>query len=167
MKLDSFQVRCFRNVLDSTPIAVDKGGHLPGRQERVRQDGAVAGAGAGEPPYNEPFDDQRDYPRWRLVAPARSTRPHRSRRPSTSTPTIARAVEAVWGPGVLVGETFGYARTYGGGRRLDVALNEPEAVRNLLGRLDSLVARFLVIVLRTLGRRVSGSGLVGDRVRSP
>lgn len=141
MKLVSFRVSRFRNVLDSTEVSVQPDVTcLVGKNESGKT-AMLAALYRLNPVYAARFDIQDDYPRWRLV-------PDRRKKVVDSTsPVIATfelqaadvtAVEEELGTGVLTGRVFKAIREYGRPETLlhfnlvDSDIEQPSALRHLL-----------------------------------
>lgn len=109
MRLVAFQVRTFRNVIDSGGVAVDpQVTCLVGKNESGKSTLLEALQRTNPTDTGAVFKEQRDYPRW-LLAAARRSRTVGDSRPITCWYALDEvdlaAVEAKLGPGVVTTET--------------------------------------------------------------
>jgi len=116
MRLVSFRVKRFRNVLDSSDVSVQPDVTcLVGKNESGKT-AMLAALYRLNPVYLARFDIQDDYPRWRLV-PDRRKKLVDDTSPVTATFELQEAdvesVEEVIGAGALKGRTFTATREYG------------------------------------------------------
>lgn len=116
MRLASFQVKTYRNILDSTEVAVQNDVTcLVGKNESGKT-AVLEALYRLNPVYGEEFAVQDDYPRWRLVADRRK-KVIDDAQPITATFDLdsadIEAVEAVLGEGSLKARTFKTTREYG------------------------------------------------------
>lgn len=141
MRLIEFTVKKFRNILNSTPIAVEQDVTcLVGKNESGKT-ATLQALYRLNPVYAEPFVVSDDYPRWQLVPDRRAnvidtTAPISAR--LELEPADVKAVADVFGSDVLTSTEVTVERQYGNPSitywsSLDV--NERKAVENILDRL--------------------------------
>src|SRR6266513_2366884 len=103
MRLTAVQVRRFRNILDSNPIAVqDDVTCMVGKNESGKT-AILEALYRLKPIYPETFHDIDDYPRWLLADHRRSgdiERTHPVEATFELEPADVEAIEAVAGPGL-------------------------------------------------------------------
>lgn len=142
MHLASFQVRNFRNILDSGLIEVDPAVTcLVGKNESGKS-ALLEALYLLNPVYKESFDVDEQYPRWRKAQDKRSRDINQSRPIQANfelSDDDVAAVEAVVGPGVLTKNTISVARKYAGGRVWVVPTDEAAAVKNAISAMPTTV----------------------------
>lgn len=131
MRLASFHVNMFRNVLDSTEVQVEEDVTcLVGKNESGKT-AMLEALYRLNPVYSERFKVQENYPRWRLVQDRRKKAIDEAR-PITATfdlqPEDVAAVEALLGPGALNTRRFQVVRTYGAPDSLLAILLDNDAI---------------------------------------
>jgi len=139
MRLTSFHVQHFRNVLDSTLVEVEADiTCLVGKNESGKT-AMLQALYRLQPVYGEKFDSARQYPRWRQVADRRKGNIDDAR-PITATFQLEAAdksaVDSVVGTDALIGDTVTIHRTYAGGPYLEFEFDEARAVANVGEQLD-------------------------------
>ncbi|MDE0117738.1 MAG: AAA family ATPase [bacterium] len=104
MKLVSFQVRTFRNIVDSGEIEVDDDVTCLVGKNEAGKSALLEALYLLNPSYDEAFDVDEQYPKWLLVQDRRQGDPNQ-RVPITATFELgsseSEALEHVVGPGVL------------------------------------------------------------------
>ncbi|NLA37187.1 MAG: ATP-binding protein, partial [Actinobacteria bacterium] len=135
MKLTSFRVRRYKNVLDSTEVSVESDvTTLVGMNESGKST-MLDALYRLNPVYDDAFVERDDYPRWRWK------RDGRKEDLSAVTPIEATfaldevdsdALRAALGDGVAVQETVTIGRRYNGTYWLRVAVDEPRFMKNVL-----------------------------------
>ena len=143
MRLRSFQVKKFRNVVDSGEIAVeDQVTCLVGKNEAGKS-ALLEALYLLNPAYDHTFNVEEQYPRW-LAAKDR-----RSGELNDASPISVRLeledhewdeVIETLGSGVLTSRVLKVSKRYGGGRNWTVEWSEEPAVKNLLGEFPTSVA---------------------------
>lgn len=139
MRLASFRVRKFRNIIDSGVVAVDDlVTCLVGMNESGKT--AILSALHRLNPVGEAiFSEQQDYPRW-LLSKDRRNDVIKDAVPIEATFALDdddhQAIQKVLGAGVMDSETVKLSRNYEGRLQWIFARNERQAVSNLLGRVE-------------------------------
>ena len=136
MKLVSFRVERFRNVLDSTEVAVeDDVTTLVGMNESGKST-MLDALYKLNPVYGDKFSERDDYPRWRWK------RDGRKEDLSKLSPIAAsfeldeadeRALESALGKDVVIGNIVRLSRRYDGALVIDITVDENQFLNNILG----------------------------------
>lgn len=136
MKLVSFRVERFRNVLDSTEVAVeDDVTTLVGMNESGKST-MLDALYKLNPVYGDKFSERDDYPRWRWK------RDGRKEELSKLSPIAAsfeldeadeNALEAALGKDVVVGNMVRLSRRYDGVLEIGITVDEKQFLSNILG----------------------------------
>ena len=135
MRLRSFQVKKFRNIVDSGEVAVEgQVTCLVGKNEAGKS-ALLEALYLFNPAYDETFNVEAQYPRWLAVADRRSgdlkdVAPI-SVRLELEDHEWDEVIET-FGTGVLTSRDLQVTKRYGGGRNWIVEYSEEAAVRNLL-----------------------------------
>jgi predicted ATPase len=140
MKLLSFRVSKFRNIVDSGEVKVDsKVSCLVGKNEAGKS-GLIEALYLFNPAYGEKFQVDEQYPRWLLVQD-RKLGDLKKQTPIAATFAIDSAdrdaVNEQLGPGVLDGDKISVRRRYGGGSVWDITWSEQRAISALVKSLPS------------------------------
>ena len=149
MRLQSFEIHRYRNVLESGVVAVEPDVTCLVGKNEAGKSAILSALRELNPPGGCDFNLAEDYPRWRLIADRRVGE-LRDVAPVRATFVLdgedREAVEALVGPGVLGGEEIVLERSYDGLRTLQQPdIDEETAVSNLLERQEtSLAARGIV-----------------------
>lgn len=137
MRLQSFEVQRFRNILDSGPIPVDD--HvtcLVGKNESGKT-AALHALYRLNPASPATFDVQADYPRWRLKPDQRAGEELEDIDAVTATfrldETELAAVQDQLGDGVLRSTEVQFARDYAGRLTFSADIDEPALVEAVIG----------------------------------
>lgn len=143
MKLSSFQVKKFRNIVDSKVINIDSlVTCLVGKNEAGKS-ALIEALYLFNPAYDDEFNVDEQYPRW-LVVQDRKAKKLEDETPITVTlelePEDKLVVSDVLGEGVLKGDKITVAKKYGGGTVWTLEWNEKNAVNNLIKRLPKTIA---------------------------
>lgn len=143
MRLRSFQVEKFRNVVDSGEIVVEERVTCLVGKNEAGKSALLEALYLLNPAYNDTFNVEEQYPRW-LAAKDR-----RSGDLNDVSPISVRleledhewdeVVEAL-GSGVLTSRDLKVSKRYSGGRNWIVEWSEEAAVKNMLGEFPTLVA---------------------------
>ena len=153
MKLLRFQVRKFRNIIDSGPVAVEEGVTCLVGMNEAGKTAVLTALNRLNPADATTFNHHDDYPRWLLITDRRAGAIGATS-PIEATFTLdaddQAAVENVLGPGVVsAGDEIVVKRTYGdAGRKWDVPSIAGAAVANLIAAAD--VAHDLAETLRSV-----------------
>jgi len=135
MKLTSFRVRRYKNVLDSTEVSVESGvTTLVGMNESGKST-LLDALYRLNPVYGDTFVERDDYPRWRwkrdgrkedlsLVTPIEAT--------FTLDDDDVAALQNALGKGVVTDKTVTVGRRYNGGYWLRVPVDEVRFMKNVL-----------------------------------
>ncbi len=145
MKLVSFQVRTFRNVVDSGEIEVDDDVICLVGKNEAGKSALLEALYLLNPSYGEVFDVDDQYPKWLLVQDRRQGDPSQ-RVPITATFELSssdsEALECIVGPGVLTGNQVRIERAYNGALSWDFSTDETAAVQALVSQFpDQLKAQ--------------------------
>lgn len=135
MRLKSFQVRRYRNVLDSTEVTVQEDvTTLVGMNESGKS-AMLDALYRLNPVYDDTFSERDNYPRWRWKRDGRKE-DLAALSPIEATFTLSdedrHALEEVLGTGVVAAASVTAGRTYGGTLWVKVAVNERALVASLL-----------------------------------
>ncbi len=134
MKLDSFRVRKFRNVVDSGDIRVDEDVTCLVGKNEAGKSGLLEALYYFNPAYDEGFNVNEHYPRWLVVSDRRRENLEEVK-PIAVTLSLdddeIAAVEAIVGEGVLSATTFEVTKNYSGKRTWSLNCNESRLVKNL------------------------------------
>jgi predicted ATPase len=138
MQLREFRVEKYRNILDSSPIAVEKDVTcLVGKNESGKTN-LLEALYRLNPVSGEKFQLAEQYPRWRLNADRKSGETDQAI-PVAATFELEEsdreAIENLTGPGVLVEDTATFMRDYDDQLHVECGINETQAVANVLGTL--------------------------------
>ncbi len=175
MKLKSFRVRKFRNIVDSGDIQVDDlVTCLVGKNEAGKS-GILEALYLFNPAYGESFSTDEHYPRWLVVQDRKAgnlaeTTPI-SVELALESEDIAE-IESALGQGVISEPTFRVEKKYNGERTWSLARDENQAVKNVvtafpaslhsaLNDIDSLAS--LAAKLESL-REVDASSIDGNDI---
>jgi len=137
MKLVSFRVTKFRNVVDSGEIAVDPEVTCFVGKNEAGKSGLLEALYLSNPAYGEKFDADEQYPRW-LVVKDRKAGDLAEHAPIEVKyelePGDIAAVEEVLGSGVVTGPSLAISRLYSDGGVWTFSWNEKAAVQNLVAQ---------------------------------
>ena len=144
MKLKSFRVTKFRNIVDSGEITADPAVTCLVGKNEAGKSGLLEALYLFNPAYDESFNIQEQYPRW-LMAKDRRTSQLEEHSPINVTFSLdeedAAAIAEVLGQGVWSPCHITLSRTYSGTLKWpDVQFPEQRAVEALKGRFASSVA---------------------------
>ncbi len=139
MRLVSFAVRRFRNVLDSTEIDVDPDVTcLVGKNESGKT-ALLQALWRAKPHVSTSFSSLEDYPRWRLNADRKAGEVD-SAAPIQVTFELddddVKLVESLVMPGILINRTFTVQKRYNGTDLVTLLLNEQMVVNDLITRCE-------------------------------
>ncbi|ACZ37667.1 ATP-dependent nuclease [Sphaerobacter thermophilus] len=139
MRLTSFRVQYFRNIIDSTTVEVQPDiTCLVGKNESGKS-ALLEALYMLNPAYPAAFDQSEHYPRW-IWADDRKRGVVDAVVPITASFELEqddlRAVEDRFGPEVLSGSTFEVSKTYSGAVVAKCHANEQAIVTNTLNRLN-------------------------------
>ena len=143
MRLKSFQVEKFRNVVDSGEVAVEKQVTCLVGKNEAGKSALLEALHLFNPAYGEGFSVDDQYPRW-LAA-----RDRRAGDLSEAVPIAVRLeledhemaeVEDTLGPGVLTSPKIKVSKRYNGGTLWNLDWSQEAAVANLLAEFPSSVA---------------------------
>ncbi len=134
MKLESFRVRKFRNVVDSGDIRVDENVTCLVGKNEAGKSGILEALYYFNPAYEEEFNVEEHYPRW-LVVQDRRNESLEEVKPIAVTLSLDEdeiaAVELIVGENVLSSTTFEVAKNYSGKRTWSLHCDEGQLVKNL------------------------------------
>ena len=135
MKLNSFHVKKFRNIVDSGPISVDGAvTALVGKNEAGKS-AILEALYLFNPAYDEKFDVEEQYPRW-LVVRDRKAGALKDYAPVSVTFTLdtddKASVSEVFGDGVIINDILTIERKYGNGTTWSFKWSEKAAVKNIV-----------------------------------
>jgi predicted ATPase len=143
MKLKSFRVRKFRNIVDSGEIQVDPDVTCFVGKNEAGKSGLLEALYLLNPAYGEKLDASEQYPRW-LVAGDRRAGELGDHYPIAATFELEDAdLEAVidqLGEGVLTDTTLTISRRYGGPTKWWLNRDEEAAIQNVISDLPTEVA---------------------------
>lgn len=147
MKLVSFRVTKFRNIVDSGEIAVDPQVTCFVGKNEAGKSGLLEALYLLYPAYDDDFDFSDQYPRW-LAAGDRKKGDLTQHAPIQATFELddedLEAVVDVLGDGVITGKTVTIVRRYDNTRLITMSRDEAAAIRNLVAGLGGDVARHCV-----------------------
>ena len=143
MRLRSFQVKKFRNVVDSGEIAVEEQVTCLVGKNEAGKSALLEALYLLNPAYDETFNVEEQYPRWLAVEDRR-----RGDLNDVSPISVRLELEdhewdevvETLGAGVLTSRDLKVSKSYGGGRNWAVEWSEEPAVKNLLGEFPTSVA---------------------------
>lgn len=143
MKLESFRVQKFRNIVDSGWVRVDDlVTCLVGKNEAGKS-GLLEALYYFNPAYDEGFNVEEHYPRWLVVADRRKGKLEDAT-PIQVTVSLEHddleAINSLVGEGVLSSESFEVSKSYSGKRTWGLNCNESQLVKNLCGEFDSALS---------------------------
>ena len=165
MRLRSFQVKKFRNVVDSGEVAVEEQVTCLVGKNEAGKSALLEALYLFNPAYNDEFNVEDQYPRW-LNAKDRRTGDL-----SEATPIAVEfeledhetaEVQDTLGAGVLTSHSIKVSRRYGGSTDWSLEWSEKAAVANLLAEFPSAVADVLNGDDTVDGLRESLDALVPD-----
>lgn len=135
MKISSFRVKKFRNIVDSGDIKVDSlVTCLVGKNEAGKS-GLLEALYLFNPAYDDSFDVNDQYPRW-LVVQDRRKGGLDEQMPISVTFILEEddvsAVHDVFGDGVIIGKYLTVGKKYAGGTTWGFDWSEEVAIRNLV-----------------------------------
>lgn len=167
MKLISFQVRVFRNVIDSGPIAVLDNTCLVGKNEAGKS-AIIEALHRLNPAKPVPLDLLDEYPRWLKKAHEISGEIEKAV-PITATfalsPDEVSELETRFGS-VLQRNEIEVSRKYTGDFKLDVPLKLEEYVRDFVANYAPEVIRPLLATIKTTSDLSKGLGQIAARTSS-
>lgn len=135
MKIASFRVRKFRNIIDSGAIKVDSSVTCLVGKNEAGKSGILEALYLFNPAYNEKFNVEDQYPRW-LVVQDRKEGALADQTPISVTfniePSDKLVVSTALGDGVLTGDSITVRRMYGNGMIWSINWNEKTAIKNLI-----------------------------------
>jgi len=146
MKLSSFQVKKFRNIVDSGPIKVDASvTSLVGKNEAGKS-AILEALYLFNPAYDKKFNVEEQYPRW-LVVKDRKAGALTDHAPIIVTFNLEKSdkdtVSEVLGEGVLIGDNLTIKQKYGNGATWAFEWNEKAAIDNLKEEFPETIASLL------------------------
>ena len=160
MKIQSFRVTKFRNVVDSGEIEVDpKVTCLVGKNEAGKS-GLLEALYRLNPAYSDGFDLDDQYPRWLLVQDRKAGN-IQQHRPITAKFTLDSddkdSVTAILGEDALAGDTITVSRSYNGQSYWGIPANDKAVTRTLIGRFPETLWPLFedVVDFSELQRRLS------------
>lgn len=171
MKLVSFQVFSFRNIVDSGNIRVDPSVTCLVGKNEAGKSALLEALYLFNPAYNESFNVEEQYPRW-LLAEHRRSGGLQEQAPIRVTFSLSRedirAVSSAVGEGVLTSDQVTITRKYGGEALWKFDWSEPTAINNLVAEFPVKV-RHLLTNTDTLDgvRAVLSEATPGDDGPSP
>lgn len=140
MKLTTFRIRMFRNIIDSGEIAVDDAVTCLVGMNESGKTAVLSALHRLNPVDDVSFDEQRDYPRW-LLAKARREKTIGDAVPVEATFILdseeLALLEDAMGPGVVADSMVTVSRRYNvDNRQWSIRPDAKRAVANLLERAD-------------------------------
>jgi predicted ATP-dependent endonuclease of OLD family len=146
MKLNSFHVKKFRNIVDSGPISVDGAvTALVGKNEAGKS-AILEALYLFNPAYDEKFDVEEQYPRW-LVVKDRKAGALKDYAPISVTFTLdtddKASVSEVFGEGVITNDILTIERKYGNGTTWSFKWSEKAAIINLLKKFPKKIVSLM------------------------
>lgn len=146
MKIESFQVKKFRNIVDSGQIKVDDSvTALVGKNEAGKS-AILEALYLFNPAYGEIFDVEDQYPRWLVVRDRKAgdLKDHTPISVTFSLDTDDKAsVSEVFGDGVITGHNLTIDCKYGGSTIWSFKWNEKAAIKNLLNKFPKVIVTLL------------------------
>lgn len=134
MKLQSFRVKKFRNVVDSGEILVDEMVTCLVGKNEAGKSGILEALYYFNPSYDEAFNVDEHYPRWLVVSDRRKGELN-EQIPISVTLSLENEdieeIEKTVGPGVLTTYEFSVSKNYAGERTWSVSCNEKQLVTNI------------------------------------
>ena len=135
MKLESFRVTCYKNVLDSTEVSVEPEVTVLVGVNESGKSTMLDALYRLNPVYNDQFVERDDYPRWRWK------RDGRKEDLSQVTPIEAKftleekdteELNNILGEGVVSQNSVTVGRRYDGKLWLDISIDESRVLKNVL-----------------------------------
>ncbi|XHC26511.1 MAG: AAA family ATPase [Phycisphaerales bacterium] len=149
MKLLSFHVRKFRNIVDSGEVTVDADVTCLVGKNEAGKSGLLEALYMLNPAYGEEFNVRDQYPRW-LAAKDRRAGDLEEVSPIAATFALSEddrfAVENVLGKGILTGNRLTIHKKYSGNSTWSFGWNEGAAVQNLVADMPAGVQEQLADV---------------------
>jgi predicted ATPase len=146
MRLLSFRVTKFRNIVDSGVIEVDQSVTCLVGKNEAGKSALIEALYHFSPAYGERFDVEDQYPRW-LVVRDRKAGDLNAHIPITVEfslePEDKAAVNDLLGTGTVKGDVIRVGRNYGGGERWVLDWSEKAAAANLMGAIPAAIASLL------------------------
>ena len=144
MKIISFQVKTFRNIVDSNPIKVDPSVTCMVGKNEAGKSALLEALYLLNPAYGEKFNHDEQYPRW-LIARDRKAGDLSKHSPIKATFNLdakdIAAVVDVLGEGVLADKTLTIKRNYGNERVWEFKYDGTKAIQNLIAGFPSTIAQ--------------------------
>ncbi len=146
MKIIEFQVRNFRNIVDSNLISLESDVTcLVGKNESGKS-ALLEALYLLNPSYHEDFNINEQYPRWLLTQDRRSDgiseRALVTANLQLEKPELA-AIEEVLGPKIIIDEKVTASRHYNGGILWGIECDENAAIQNAIRDMPAVVAKHL------------------------
>lgn len=142
MKIISFRVKTFRNIVDSNLIKVDPSVTCIVGKNEAGKSAMLEALYLFNPAYEDKFNPNEQYPRW-LVVQDRKVGDLSTHSPIEVTfeldPEDIDDVSYYFGEGVLPGKTLTIERSYGNERTWHFKCDEPRAIQNLIENFPSSI----------------------------
>jgi predicted ATPase len=146
MRLTSFRVETFRNIIDSGHTTVDPGVTCLVGKNEAGKSAMLEALYLANPAYEDDFDVEDQYPRWLKVQDRREG-DITKRCPITMELELdavdLASVEDVLGPGVLTSDLVSVARRYNGGTVWTIQHDETAAVKSMVAAMPPTVSPHL------------------------
>lgn len=148
MRLVSFEVHKFRNIVDSGRVDVQPDVTCLVGKNEAGKTAMIQALYRLRPARAASFSVQDDYPRWQLI-PDRKTGDPEKAVPITATFALdaddVSGIEKLTGPGVLKSKEITFSRRYDGYTVVHVTVDDKQAVTNLLKDYDLSAAANAVV----------------------
>lgn len=167
MKMTSFQVTTFRNIVDSNPITVDQFVTCLVGKNEAGKSALLEALYLLNPGYDEKFNPEEQYPRW-LIVQHRKAGDLMKRVPIKVTFQLddedVAAVESVLGKGVLTNTILTVERNYENDKIWRIPSDESKAIRNLVADLPPTI---VLQLKKTTSLQQLKETLAAERVNDP